>query len=58
MKKRSLQVALAALSCAVATIFLTAGIYVPFFLIAGYVFATIALMLPLSRKFYVGFNPA
>lgn len=54
MKKRSLQVALAALSCALATIFLTAGIYVPFFLIAGYVFATIALMLPLSRKFYVG----
>lgn len=54
MRRKSFQIALAALSCALATIFLTIGIYFSFFLITGYLFAGIALMLPLAKKFRLG----
>lgn len=49
------EIALAALACAVATIFLTVGVYSEILLFTGYLMACIALMLPLSRKSYVGY---
>lgn len=55
MKKVSAsQIALSALSCALATIFLTVGSYSEILLFTGYLFSTIALMLPLAKKSYAG----
>ena len=48
-------IALSALAAALATIFMTLGIYFDLFLFTAYLFACIALMLPLSRKCYWGY---
>ena len=56
MKKISAyEIALSALSCAFATLFLTIGVYSAILLFTGYLFACIALMLPLAKKSYVGY---
>ena len=49
------EIALSALSCAIATILLTVGIYSEILLFTGYLFGGIALMLPLSKQCYVGY---
>lgn len=56
MKKISAyEIALSALSCAFATVFLTIGVYSTILLFTGYLIACIALMLPLAKKSYVGY---
>ena len=56
MKKiTAFEIALSALSCALATIFLTIGVYSSILLFTGYMCGGIALMLPLSKKSYAGF---
>ena len=56
MKKiSSHEIALSALACAIATIFLTVGIYSAVLLFTGYLFACIALMLPLAKQSYRGY---
>ena len=56
MKKISAyEIALAALACALATLFLTLGVYSGFFLFTAYLAASIALMLPLCQQSYRGF---
>lgn len=54
MRGKSFQIALAAVSCALATIFMSLGINVPAFLLVGYVFGSLALMLPLAKDFRLG----
>lgn len=49
MKKRSFSIALSAVSCAIATIFMMIGQLVPFAFASGYLFAAVALMLPLAK---------
>ena len=49
------EIALSALACALATIFLTVGVYVDVLLFTAYLLAGIALMLPLSKRFYLGY---
>ncbi len=49
------QIALSALACAIATIFLTVGVYTEVLLFTGYLFACVALMLPLSKQSYLGY---
>lgn len=49
MKKRSFSIALSAVSCAIATIFMLIGQTVPFAFASGYMFAAVALMLPLAK---------
>ena len=56
MKKiSSHEIALSALACAIATIFLTVGIYSAVLLFTGYLFAGIALMMPLAKRSYRGY---
>ena len=56
MKKiTAYEIALSALSCAIATIFLTIGVYSAVLLFTGYLLACVALMLPLAKKSYVGY---
>ena len=57
MKKRfsAYEIALSALSCAIATILLTIGVYSEILLFTGYLFSGIALMLPLAKKSYRGY---
>ena len=56
MKKLSAyEIALSALACALATVLLTVGVYSSILLFTGYLFACIALMLPLAKKSYVGY---
>ena len=56
MKKISAyEIALSALACALATLLLTIGVYSSILLFTGYLFACIALMLPLAKKSYVGY---
>jgi hypothetical protein len=56
MKKiTSYEIALSALSCAIATVFLTVGVYSEILLFTGYLFACVALMLPLSKQSYRGY---
>ena len=56
MKKISAyEIALSALSCAMATLALTIGVYSAVLLFTGYLTACIALMLPLAKKSYVGY---
>ena len=56
MKKISVyEIALSALACAIATIFLTIGVYSELLLATGYLMAGIALMLPLAKKCYKGY---
>ncbi len=56
MKKiTSYEIALSALSCAIATIALVVGLYSEFLLFTGYLFGCVALMLPLSKGSYRGY---
>lgn len=56
MKKFSAyEIALSALSSAIATIFLTVGIYSEILLFTGYLFACVALMLPLAKQSWAGY---
>ena len=56
MKKISAyEIALSALACALATLLLTIGVYSSILLFTGYLFACIALMLPLAKKSYIGY---
>lgn len=56
MKKiTSYELALSALACAIATIFLTLGVYSEFLLFTGYLLACVALMLPLAKQSYRGY---
>ena len=59
MKKlTAYEIALSALACAMATVFLTVGVYTEILLFTGYLFACIALMLPLSKQCYLGYTLA
>ena len=57
MKKRisAFEVALSAVSCALATVMLTVGIYTEILLFTAYLFSAIVLMLPLSKQSYRGY---
>lgn len=56
MKKnsKSFEIALSAISCAIATAFLSLGILNNYLLGVGYMAACIALTVPLSRSFWLG----
>lgn len=54
-KITSYEIALSALACAIATIFLTIGVYSEILLFTGYLLACVALMLPLAKQSYRGF---
>ena len=54
MKKRCFQIALSAVSAALATVFMGIGLNVSFAFITGYIFAGIAFMLPLAKNFRAG----
>ncbi len=54
-KITSYEIALSALSCAIATLCLTVGIYSNLLLFTGYLLGCIALMLPLSKGCYIGY---
>ena len=49
------EIALSALSCAIATVLLTVGMYSELLLFTGYLLAGIALMMPLAKSSYRGF---
>ena len=51
---KSFQIALSAISCAVASGFLALGILNGYLLALGYFVGILALMLPLSKQFYLG----
>ncbi len=51
---RSFEIALSAISCAVAVIFLLLGFWSDVLLATGYLFGMTALMIPLSKQFYTG----
>lgn len=51
---KSFEIALSAISCAAASIFLSLGFFSGILLATGYLFGIIALMIPLSKQFYVG----
>lgn len=51
---KSFELVLSAISCAFAVIFLLVGFFWDLFLGVGYVFAIISLMVPLSKRFYLG----
>ncbi len=51
---KSFEIALSGVSCAIAVIFLSLGILSGWLTATGYFMGVIALMLPLSRNFYVG----
>lgn len=53
-ENRSFQIALSGISCAVAVIFLSLGILSGLFIATGYMFGILALMVPLSKNFYLG----
>ncbi len=56
MKKISAhEIALSALATALATVFMTVGVYSSVLLFTGYLFACIALMLPLAKKSWWGY---
>lgn len=54
-KITSYEIALAGLSCALATALLTIGIYSEILLLTAYLVASIALMLPLSKQSWWGY---
>jgi hypothetical protein len=56
MKKqsKSFEIALSAVACAVATVFLTVGSLSPYLLMTGYLVGCFALMVPLSKDFIWG----
>lgn len=51
---RSFQIALSAISCAVASAFLALGILSGYLLALGYLVGILALMVPISKQFYFG----
>lgn len=51
---RSFEIALSGIACALTVIFLSLGILSGWLLATGYCIGVIALMLPLSQKFYLG----
>ncbi len=51
---KSFEIALSGISCSLAVIFLSLGILSGWLLATGYFIGVLALMLPLSRKFYLG----
>lgn len=51
---KSFEIALSAISCALAVVFLALGTLSGWFLASGYIMAQICLMLPLARRFYAG----
>lgn len=51
---RSFQIALSAISCAIAVVFLTLGLLSNVLVATGYLIAQVALMVPLSKQFYLG----
>ena len=53
-RKTSFSIALSAVSCAIATIFMALGIHVPYMYLPGYVFGALAILLPLSEDFFGG----
>ena len=56
MKKiTSYEIALSALACAIATVFLTVGVYSEVLLFTGYLLSCVALMLPLSKQSFRGY---
>ena len=56
MKKiTSYEIALSALACAIATIFLTIGVYSEILLFTSYLLSCVALMLPLAKQSYRGY---
>ena len=54
-KITSYEIALSALSCAMATAFLTVGVYTDVLLLSSYLVASIALLIPLSKKSWWGY---
>lgn len=54
-KITSYEIALSALSCAIATILLVVGVYADVLLFTAYLFGGIALMLPLAKNSYRGY---
>ncbi len=54
MKRSSFSVALSAIACALAVIFMALGINVPFLIATGYIFGAIFLMLPLAKGLRLG----
>lgn len=51
---KSFEIALSAISCAVAVICLLLGFWSDVLLATGYLFGMVALMIPLSKQFYLG----
>lgn len=51
---RSFEIALSAISCAVAVIFLLLGFWSDVLLATGYLLGVVALMVPLSKQFFKG----
>ena len=51
---RSFEIALSAISCAVSVVMLLVGFWSDILLASGYLFSTVALMVPLSKQFYRG----
>lgn len=51
---RSFQIALSGISCAIAVIFLSLGFFSGVLVATGYLIAQVALMVPLSKQFYLG----
>lgn len=51
----SYEIALSALACALATVFLSVGAYSEILLFTGYLVGSIALMMPLAKRSYRGY---
>ncbi|MCD8372433.1 MAG: hypothetical protein LUD27_03930 [Clostridia bacterium] len=51
---KSFEIALSAISCAVAVLFLTLGVLSGYLLASGYIIAEVALMVPLAKQFTRG----
>lgn len=51
MRNQSFRIALSAVACALAVVFLTLGMYFSFLTVTAYVFACLAVMLPLAKDF-------
>jgi len=54
-KITSYEIALSAMACAIATLFLIVGVYSEILLFTAYLVACIALMLPLAKQSYLGY---
>ena len=53
-RPNAFQIALSGISCAAAVVFLSLGIISIYFVVTGYMLAIFALMVPLSKNFYLG----